>query len=56
MGPYRSSMQLDHEAVRPLEVEAILGEPVRRARAAGVAVPRMEMLYAIVRRVDAVRE
>jgi len=55
MGPYRSSMQLDHEAGRPLEVEAILGEPVRRARAAGIAVPRMEMLYAIVRRVDAVR-
>jgi 2-dehydropantoate 2-reductase len=52
MGAYKSSMQIDYENGRPLEVEPILGEPVRRAKAAGIAVPRMEMLYGIVRRAD----
>lgn len=52
MGPYRSSMQIDYEERRPVEVESIIGEPLRRARAAGVATPRLEMLYAIVRRMD----
>lgn len=56
MGPYRSSMQIDFEEGRPLEVEAILGEPVRRAKRAGIDVPRMEMLYGIVRRRDALRQ
>lgn len=48
MGPYKTSMQLDYEAARPLEVEAIIGEPLRRARRAGIPTPRLEMLYAIV--------
>jgi 2-dehydropantoate 2-reductase len=45
MGPYRSSMQLDRQARRPLEVEAIIGRPMRIAQAAHVAVPLMELLY-----------
>jgi 2-dehydropantoate 2-reductase len=52
MGAYKSSMQIDYEEGRPLEVEAILGEPVKRARRAGIAVPKMQMVYAIVRRMD----
>ncbi len=52
MGAYKSSMQLDFEAGRPLEVEAIVGEPLRRARKADIPVPRMEMLHAILRRRD----
>ncbi|MBX7245548.1 MAG: 2-dehydropantoate 2-reductase [Candidatus Sumerlaeaceae bacterium] len=52
MGNYRTSMQVDYEEGRRLEVEAILGEPYRRAKAAGIAVPRLEMLYGIVRRLD----
>lgn len=55
IGAYRTSMQLDYEAGRPLEVESILGEPLRRARAAGVATPRLELLYGIVRRLDTLR-
>lgn len=55
MGHYRSSMQIDYEAGRPLEVESILGEPVRRARRAGIPTPRMEFLYGVVRRLDALR-
>lgn len=53
MGFYRSSMQIDYENGKPLEVEAILGEPLRRARRAGIDTPRMQMLYAIVKRMDA---
>ena len=39
MGAYRSSMQVDRQAGRALEVEPILREPPRRGRAGGVAVP-----------------
>ncbi|MGN6133556.1 MAG: putative 2-dehydropantoate 2-reductase [Aureliella sp.] len=45
MVPYASSMLLDYRHQRPLEVEAIFGNPLRAAQAAGVAVPRIEMLY-----------
>lgn len=45
MEAYKPSMQIDRELGRPMEVEAIYGEPVRRAEAAGVAVPRMRVLY-----------
>lgn len=45
MVPYLPSMALDHAAGRPLEHEAIHGEPVRTAAAAGVAMPRVELLY-----------
>ncbi len=47
MGPYKPSMLLDYRNKRPLEVEAILGEPVRRARALGVAVPTMQTQYVL---------
>jgi 2-dehydropantoate 2-reductase len=49
MGDYLTSMCIDFREGRPLEVEAILGEPVRRARMLGVEVPLMDGLYALVR-------
>ena len=48
MGEYRSSTQLDYEAGREIEVEAIWGEPLRQARAAGASTPRLELLYALL--------
>ena len=48
MTPYKTSMLLDYEAGRPMEVEAILGNAVRIARNLGVSVPRMETLYALL--------
>ena len=45
MGPYRPSSMIDYVENRPVEVEAIWGEPVRQAMAAGARVPRMEQLY-----------
>jgi 2-dehydropantoate 2-reductase len=50
MGEYRSSSQIDYEAGREVEVEAIWGEPLRQARSAGAETPRLELLYALLRR------
>lgn len=52
MGPYRSSMQIDRQEGRALEVESILGEPLRQARRAGVKTPKLEMLYDLAVLVD----
>jgi len=54
MKPYKTSMCLDYENGRPLEVEAILGNAVRAARSASppVAVPHIESLYALLQLVD----
>ncbi|MBF0142183.1 MAG: 2-dehydropantoate 2-reductase [Magnetococcales bacterium] len=48
MQPYRTSMLLDWENGRSLEVEAILGNLVSAARRLGVATPRCETLYALL--------
>lgn len=45
MPPYRTSMKIDFDHGRPLEVEAIFGNPVRAAATVGVMVPEMEKLY-----------
>ena len=45
MKPYRTSMKIDYDERRPLEIEAILGCPLRRATAAGARLPRIKMLY-----------
>lgn len=54
MGAYKPSILVDFEKGRPTEHEAIVGEPLRRAEAAGIAVPRMRELYeGILRQVAA---
>lgn len=50
MGEYRSSSQVDFEAGREVEVESIWGEALRQARGAGAGTPRLELLYALLRR------
>ena len=52
MGAYKSSMQIDRQTERAMEVEAILGEPLRRARRAGVSTPLLSALYRMARAVD----
>ena len=52
MGEYRTSMVLDYVLGRELEVEAILGEPTRRAVQLGVAAPTVATLYSLVRAAD----
>lgn len=55
MGAYKSSTLIDYLAGRPLELEAIWGEPLRRGKAAGVTAPRLEMLYRLLVSLDRVR-
>ena len=45
MEPYLPSMKLDHDAGRPMEVEAIFGAPLRAAEQAGCDVPALNELY-----------
>lgn len=45
MGAYQPSSLVDFRAGREVEVEAIWGEPLRRAQKAGVATPRLAALY-----------
>lgn len=45
MKPYRTSMKIDFDAGRPLEVEAILGAPLRQGSANGADLPLITMLY-----------
>jgi 2-dehydropantoate 2-reductase len=52
----KPSMLLDWEAGRPLELEVILGNPVRIARARGVELPRMQTLYALLRSAQKLRD
>ena len=49
MPPYKTSMLLDFEAGRPMETEVILGNTVRAGRRAGVTVPQLECLYALMK-------
>lgn len=49
MGDYRTSMVIDYILGREMESEAILGEPLRRARRLGVDAPTVETLYGLVR-------
>ncbi len=48
MDHYRPSMMLDRLEGRPLELESIYAEPLRRAHTAGVAMPRVELLHALL--------
>jgi len=45
MTPYRASMKIDFDERRPMEVEAIHGEPLRIAATAGVELPLLKSLY-----------
>src|SRR6266705_3411354 len=55
MSAYKPSTLLDWRAGKPLEVEAIWGEPLRRAAAAGANTPKLEMVYALLKTLDAKR-
>jgi 2-dehydropantoate 2-reductase len=55
MSAYKTSTLLDWEAGRPLEIEAIWGEPLRRAGAVGANTPRLELVYTLLKSLDAKR-
>jgi len=49
IGAYKPSSMLDFIAGRPVEVEAIWGEPYRRGTIAGASMPCLGMLYALIK-------
>jgi 2-dehydropantoate 2-reductase len=52
MGAYKASTLLDFELGRPLELESMFLEPLRRAQKAGVPVPRLAALCQVLQRLD----
>ena len=53
MGAYQPSSMLDWQAGRPVETEAIFGEPWRQGVGAGAVMPRVEMLYQLLKKITA---
>ncbi len=53
MRPYRTSMKIDYDERRPLEIEAIFGNPLRKAVSAGVNLPLISCLYHQLKFLDA---
>ena len=45
-------MLADVRGGRPLEVEVILGNPLKKARELGVDTPRLEVLYVLTKALD----
>lgn len=52
MAGYKPSTLQDWEAGKPLEIEAIWGEPLRRGLAADARMPRTEMIYELLKKLD----
>jgi 2-dehydropantoate 2-reductase len=52
MGTYRASTLVDFERSRPLELEGLFLEPLRRAQNAGAPMPRLERLCRVLQRLD----
>ncbi len=50
MGAYKASTLVDFERGQPLELESLFLEPLRQAKSAGVAVPRLERLTEVLRK------
>ena len=53
MGAYRPSLLLDFIERRPMEVEAMFGEPLRRAQSYGLEMPYLRLLTVLLRALDA---
>lgn len=44
MVPYSPSMRIDYDFHRPMEIHYLYTRPIAEARAAGYAMPRLQML------------
>jgi 2-dehydropantoate 2-reductase len=52
MGPYKPSTLIDFLEGRPMEVEAMFGEPLKRADSLGVSTPQLALLTALMRKLN----
>ncbi|KAG2413179.1 hypothetical protein HFD88_002368 [Aspergillus terreus] len=50
--PVTTSMQMDRANQRAMEIEVILGYPMRKGRELGVQTPLLETLYVLLRAID----
>ncbi|QSR88211.1 2-dehydropantoate 2-reductase [Methylacidiphilum caldifontis] len=48
MGNYKPSSLFDYFEKRPLEIEAIWGRPLKKAREKGINLPKLQLLYALL--------
>jgi 2-dehydropantoate 2-reductase len=55
MKPYKTSMMLDYEGGRPMEIEAMYARPLAAAQAAGCPAPRIETLLRQLRFLESTR-
>jgi len=53
MGAYRPSLMIDFVENRPMEVEAMFAEPLRRAKSLGLNTPQLTLLTALLRALNA---
>lgn len=51
----KPSMASDWEGGKPMELEVILGNPIRLARAKGIEMPRLQTLYALLKKKESNR-
>ena len=52
MKPYHTSMHLDRQYGNPMEIESVIGEPLRRGRQHGIQLPEIQTLYAGLKGID----
>jgi 2-dehydropantoate 2-reductase len=52
MTPYETSMKIDFDRKRPMEVESIFGAPLGAAKNAGAELPLLSMLYGELKYLD----
>jgi ketopantoate reductase len=52
MGAYRASTLIDFERGQPLELRSLFLEPLRQATQAGVGMPRLSALCAVLKDLD----
>lgn len=55
MGAYRPSTMIDFVEEKAMEIEAIFGEPLRRAQSLGVDTPQLTLLTTVLRALNAQR-
>lgn len=53
MPPYQPSMKIDFLNDREMEVDAILGEPIKRAEANGTPTPDLKVIYDLIASINA---
>jgi 2-dehydropantoate 2-reductase len=48
MSPYKTSMLLDYEANRPMEIDAIIGNAIKFGQSKSISTPYLSTIYAIL--------